>query len=40
MSNCQFSILNWAEYRLFVEVGDLVPLLQVKARRYLSEYPA
>jgi len=26
-----------AEYYLFVEVGDLVALLQAKARRYLSE---
>jgi len=29
-----------AEYQLFVEVGDLVALLQAKARRYLSEHPA
>ena len=28
-----------AEYQLFVEVGDLVALLQAKARRYLSEHP-
>lgn len=27
-----------AEYRLFVEVGDLVALLQAKARRYLAEH--
>jgi hypothetical protein len=26
-----------AEYTLFVEVGDLVALLQAKARRYLTE---
>ena len=26
-----------AEYQVFVEVGDLVALLQAKARRYLSE---
>ena len=26
-----------AEYLLFVEVGDLVALLQAKARRYLAE---
>ena len=26
-----------AEYRFFVEVGDLVALLQAKARRYLAE---
>ena len=26
-----------AEYELFVEVGDLVALLQAKARRYLAE---
>jgi len=29
-----------AEYQLFVEVGDLVALLQAKARRYLSSHPA
>ena len=29
-----------AEYHLFVEVGDLVALLQAKARRYLAEHPA
>jgi hypothetical protein len=29
-----------AEYQLFVEVGDLVALLQTKARRYLAEHPA
>jgi hypothetical protein len=28
-----------AEYQLFVEVGDLVALLQAKARRYLAEHP-
>lgn len=28
-----------AEYRLFVEVGDLLALLQAKARRYLAEHP-
>lgn len=28
-----------AEYQLFVEVGDLVALLQAKARRYLTEHP-
>ncbi len=28
-----------AEYRFFVEVGDLVALLQAKARRYLAEHP-
>ncbi|MBI3418438.1 MAG: hypothetical protein HY043_24370 [Verrucomicrobia bacterium] len=27
-----------AEYRLFVEVGDVVALLQGRARRYLSEH--
>ena len=27
-----------AEYRLFVEVGDLVALLKAKARRYLTEH--
>ena len=27
-----------AEYRLFVEVGDLVAILQAKARRYLAEH--
>lgn len=27
-----------AEYRLFVEVGDLVALLQAKARRYLTDH--
>jgi hypothetical protein len=26
--------------QLFVEVGDLVALLQAKARRYLAEHPA
>lgn len=26
-----------AEYQLFVEVGDLVAILQAKARRYLAE---
>lgn len=29
-----------AEYQLFVEVGDLVALLQAKARRYLTQHPA
>lgn len=29
-----------AEYQLYVEVGDLVALLQAKARRYLAEQPA
>ncbi len=29
-----------AQYQLFVEVGDLVALLQAKARRYLAENPA
>ena len=29
-----------AEYQLFVEVGDLVALLQAKARRYLAEHSA
>ena len=29
-----------AEYQLFVEVGDLVALLQTKARRYLAEHSA
>jgi hypothetical protein len=29
-----------AEYQLFVEVGDLVALLQAKARRFLSQHPA
>lgn len=29
-----------AEYRLFVEVGDLVALLQARARRYLAEHSA
>jgi hypothetical protein len=28
------------EYQLFVEVGDLVALLQAKARRYLAENSA
>jgi hypothetical protein len=28
-----------AEYRLFVEVGDLLAILQAKARRYLAEHP-
>ena len=27
-----------AEYQLFVEVGDLVALLQAKARRHLAEH--
>ena len=27
------------EYQLLVEAGDLVALLQVKVRRYLSEHP-
>jgi hypothetical protein len=27
-----------AEYRILVEVGDLVALLQAKARRYLAEH--
>ena len=27
-----------AEYRLFVDVGDLIALLQAKARRYQSEH--
>jgi hypothetical protein len=27
-----------AEYQVFVEVGDLVALLQAKARRYLAEH--
>lgn len=29
-----------AEYQLFVEVGDLVALLQAKARRFLAEHSA
>jgi len=29
-----------AEYRLYVEVGDLVAVLQAKARRYLVEHSA
>ena len=29
-----------AEYQLFVEVGDLVALLQAKARRYLAGHSA
>jgi len=29
-----------AEYQVFVEVGDLVAVLQAKARLYLSERPA
>jgi hypothetical protein len=29
-----------AEYRLLVQVGDLVALLQAKARRFLAEHPA
>lgn len=29
-----------AEYQLFVEVGDLVALLQAKARRYLADHSA
>ena len=29
-----------AEYQLFVEVGDLVAVLQAKARRYLAEHSA
>jgi hypothetical protein len=29
-----------AEYHLFVEVGDLVALLQAKAHRYLAEHSA
>ena len=28
-----------AEYRLFVEIGDMLALLQAKARRYLVEHP-
>ncbi len=28
-----------AEYQLFVEVGDLVALLQARAHRYLAEHP-
>ena len=28
-----------AEYRLFVEVGDLLAVLQAKAQRYLAEHP-
>src|SRR5438067_1109923 len=28
------------EYQLFVEVGDLVAVLQAKARRYLADPPA
>lgn len=28
---------EWAKYQLFVEVGDLVALLQAKARRVLAE---
>lgn len=27
-----------AEYQLFAEVGDLVALIQAKARRYLAEH--
>ena len=29
-----------SEYQLFVEVGDLVALLQAKARRYLARHSA
>ena len=29
-----------AEYQLFVEVGDLVALLQAKARSYLARLPS
>ncbi|HEY3856969.1 MAG TPA: hypothetical protein VGO67_21510 [Verrucomicrobiae bacterium] len=29
-----------AEYQVFIEVGDLVAILQAKARRFLSEQPA
>lgn len=29
-----------AEYQLFVEVGDLIAVLQSKARRYLAEHSA
>lgn len=28
-----------AEYQLFVEVGDIVALLQARARRFLAEHP-
>jgi hypothetical protein len=28
-----------AEHQLFVEVGDLVALLQAKARRFLADHP-
>jgi len=28
-----------AEYELFVEVGDLVALLQARARSYLADHP-
>ncbi len=28
-----------AEYQLYVEVGDVVALLQTRARLYLSEHP-
>lgn len=28
-----------SEYQLFVEVGDVVALLQTRARLYLSEHP-
>ena len=28
-----------ADYQLFVELGDLVALLQAKAHRYLAEHP-
>ena len=42
-AKCDAGILTPEEratYRLFVEVGDLVAILQVKARRYLAEHPA
>lgn len=29
-----------AEYELFVEVGDLIALLQARAKRYLAEHPS
>ena len=35
----QLTPAEQAEYQLFVEVGDLVAILQAKARRYLAEQP-
>ena len=37
--SCSLTPEEQVEHQLFVEVGDLVALLQAKARRFLPEHP-